>query len=79
MKIWITELIAIDPLTGELKKWGGDDIKAPTHELAQEWCQLNGKGYLKVIGELVAEIPCKKGTYEPDFDNMVDYDYISSN
>jgi len=25
-----------------------------------------------VIGELIAEIPCKPGTYEPDFDNMTD-------
>lgn len=77
MKIWLTELTAIDPITGRLKKWCGDEVKAPTQQLAEEWCQLNGKGYLKVVGELIAEIPCKEGTYEPDFKNMVNYENLN--
>lgn len=79
MKIWLTELMAIDPKSGELKKWCGDDIEAPTHELAQKWCEENDKGYLKVIGKLVAEIPCKKNSFEPDFKNTIDYETIKNN
>jgi hypothetical protein len=78
MKTWVTEIMALEAKTGEMKKWCGDEVQAPTYELAQQWCD-NNKGYLKVIGELVAEIPCKKGTYEPDFDNMVDYETIQNN
>ena len=48
-------------------------------ETAQEYCELNGLGYCKVVGELIAEIPCKEGTYEPDFNNMIDYENIGNN
>jgi hypothetical protein len=74
MKKWLTELRAIDPGTGELKTWCGPDIEAPTATLAREYCDNNGLGYLTVIGELLVEIPCKEGTNEPDWDNMVDYE-----
>ena len=73
MKIWCTEIKALDAKTDEMKTWGGDEVEAPTFELAQKWCDEN-KGYLKVIGELIAEIPCKKNTYEPDFNNTIDYE-----
>ena len=78
MKIWITEFRAPDARTGEIKTWCGENVKAPTWELAQQWCFEN-RGYLKVIGEMVAEIPCREGTHEPDWDNMVDYDNIQNN
>ena len=78
MKTWVTEIMALEAKTDEMKKWCGDEVQAPTYELAQQWCD-NNKGYLKVIGELVAEIPCKEGTYEPDFENMVDYENIQNN
>jgi len=79
MKYWVTEITALDPKTNEMKKWGGDNIQAPTKELAQEWCNNNYKGYLKVIGELVAEIPCKEGGNEPDISRMIDYENIQNN
>jgi hypothetical protein len=78
MKKWVTELKAIDPRTGELKKWCGPEVDGPTAELAQQWCDEN-QVYLKFIGELVAEIPCKEGTYEPDFTKMVDYENMQNN
>lgn len=78
MKLWCTEIRALDAMTGEMKTWGGDTIEAPTFNLAQQWCNEN-KGYLKVIGELVAEIPCKENTYEPDWKNKIDYDNIQNN
>ncbi|MFD2922019.1 hypothetical protein ACFS6H_20025 [Terrimonas rubra] len=78
MKLWTTEIKAIDPLTGELKTWFGDYVQAPTFELAQQWCEKN-KGYLKVTGELIAEIPFKEGTDEPDWGKKVDFDVIYNN
>jgi len=57
---------------GELKTWSGRKIKALTMGLAQQWCDEN-EGYLTVVGELVAKIPCKPGTLEPDFSKKVDY------
>ena len=32
-----------------------------------------------INGELVAEIPCKKNSYEADFSKMIDYDLIKNN
>lgn len=77
MKVWLTEFTAPDARTGEIKNWAGDEVSAPSFELAQQWCYEN-KGWLKVVGELVAEIPCKNG-YEPDFDNMIDYENVQNN
>lgn len=78
MRRWATEIRAIHPYTGHLVTWEGDVVLAPTMKLAQDWCDTH-KGYLKVIGELIAEIPCKIGTYEPDWDNRIDYDFILNN
>lgn len=70
MKLWCTEFMALDAETGEMKSWCGENVKALTREMAQQWCHEN-KGHLKVVGELIAEIPCKED--KPDFKNMVDY------
>jgi len=78
MRVWLTEIKAICPNTGELKTWGGDNVEAPTFEMAQIWCNEN-KGYLKVIGELIAEIPCKENSFEPDFSKMIDYENTRNN
>jgi len=78
MKLWCTEFKALCPHTGELKTRVGDDVAAPTWELAQQWCDEN-RGYLNVIGELIAEIPCDVETFEVDFGGRVDYDVIQNN
>jgi hypothetical protein len=56
MKKWCTELRAIDPKDGELKTWCGPIVEGLTQGLAEKWCQENGLGYLKIAGELVAEV-----------------------
>ena len=78
MKKWITEIKALDSNTGEMKIWAGDIIEAPTFGMAQKWCDEN-KGYLKVIGELISEIPCKEGTFEADFNKSIDYEKTKQN
>lgn len=79
IKLWVTEITAISPITGDMTKYGGPDVPGISASDAQSYCENNGLGYCKVIGELVADIPCKKGTYEPDFKNMVDYETIGNN
>ncbi len=73
-KIWVTEIQAMSPTTGELTKYCGPEVKGISAKDAQAFCENNGLGYCKVIGELVAEVPCKSGTYEPDWKNQKDYD-----
>lgn len=77
--MWVTEIQAIDPLTGVLKTWFGPNVPGINQEDAERYCQQNGLGYCAVIGELVAEMPCKEGTNEPDMDKMVDYEKIKGN
>lgn len=79
MKTWGTTIYAKCPLTGEMKTYGGPNIQAPTRELAFEWCQNNGLGYCHIEGELVAEIPCKSESYEPDWTKMIDYEIRQNN
>lgn len=77
--IYITEIEAIDPKDGKLKKWAGQVVNALTEKEARKHLDENGFGYCKIIGRLVSEIPCKKGSYEPDFDNEIDYENYKLN
>lgn len=79
MRMWVTEIQAIDPSTGEFKKWCGPNVPGLNLADAELYCQNNGLGYCKVLGELTAEIYCKEGTIEPDWDKMVDYENIQNN
>ncbi len=73
MNTYATEIKALDPHTGEMKTWFGDNVQGISFEDAQKWCDEN-KGYLKVVGLLVMEIPCKENSFKPDWDNSVDYE-----
>lgn len=80
MKLWCTEILAKDPFTGQIKKWCGPEVPGINHADAERYCQDNSLGYCKVVGELVAEIPCKEGSsYKPDFKNMIDYENTQNN
>lgn len=79
MKTWGTIIYAKCAMTGEQKIFCGPNIKAPSRSLAHEYCQNNGLGYCHIGDELVAEIPCKEGTYEPDWDKMIDYENTQNN
>lgn len=61
MKKWGTEIFAKCPITGDFKTYCGPNIKAPTKQLAFEWCQNNGLGYLHITDEVIAEIDAKTG------------------
>jgi hypothetical protein len=74
MKLWVTSLRAIDPRTGELKRWCGPHVPGITHKHAEQYCQENGLGYCVVVGELIAEVETKPNSIEPDWSTYVDYE-----
>lgn len=74
MNLYVTEIKAICPKTGELKTYCGQNVPGISFEDAQNYCENNGLGYCKVIGLLVAEIPCKPNTYEADWSGQIDYE-----
>lgn len=73
MKQWVTSIKAIDPQDGQMKLWSGPHVPGIDRSDAERYCQENGLGYCSIDGELIAEIPCKEGTHEPDWDKMIDY------
>lgn len=75
MNLYVTEIRAFDPKTNEMKYWGGPNVKGVSESDAQNYIDNNGLGYCKIIGVLVAEIPCKEGTFEADMDKIVNYDF----
>lgn len=79
MKLYVTEIIAIRPSDGEMITYCGPEVPGLTAQDAQDYCENNGLGYCKVLGELICEIACKPGTHEPDFNNMIDYEQPSLN
>lgn len=50
--MYVTEIQAIDPETGELKVYAGPKIQADNMHEAKEYCKNNGLGYCKVLGVL---------------------------
>lgn len=74
MKQFATSLMAIDPRDGELKCWCGPNVPGNSVKEAQDYCNNNGLGYLKIDGLLICEIPwsvAEKATilYAPERDN----------
>jgi hypothetical protein len=53
--IWITEIKAVDPATGEVSTWAGPRIEANTKEDARNYCDGHGLGYCNIIGKLISE------------------------
>jgi hypothetical protein len=57
VKRWCTEIKAIDPSDQVMKTWCGPNVPGETEDQARKYCDDNGLGYCKIIGELVCEIP----------------------
>lgn len=79
MTIWLTEIQAIDPTTGELCTWSGPRLEGITAGDAQLRCQESGQGYCRVVGRLLAEISTKDDGVTPDFENKIDHDTFLQN
>lgn len=55
MKLWVTEITAIDPRDRKLKNWAGPNVPGINFSDAEKYCQLNGLGYCSVVGEWVCD------------------------
>lgn len=77
MKYWSTNIIAIDPLDVVLKNWTGPAVPGINKEDAEQYCQVNGLGYLHVIGERVGYIPTKADEQTPDWNRAQHYDNLN--
>lgn len=64
MKKWTTTIYAKSPTgNGEIRKYCGPIIEAPSRTLAFEYCQKNGLGYCFVDDELVGEVDAATGKF----------------
>lgn len=45
---WCTEVIRVNPITGDRDLFIGEDVEAKTMDEAQDWLDSHGKGYLTV-------------------------------
>lgn len=79
MPFFCTQMQVVNQKTKELVWIDGMRIEAPNLELAQEIIDKDNYHYLIITGQLVKEIPCKKGSFEPDWKNAVDYDKLNQN
>ena len=61
MRVFTTELKAIDPADGILKTWQGPHIQAISYNDARAYCDAEGMGYLDVTGILTKEIDEETG------------------
>jgi hypothetical protein len=73
MAIYLTSINAIDPVDGHLKEWNGPQVVADSLQDAAAHCREH-LGYCRIEGMLIATIPCKEGSLEPDWGNMVEHD-----
>jgi hypothetical protein len=69
MNKYTTTLLAIDAKDGQIKQWVGEIIEAPSFELAEQWLQLNGKGYLTISGKLISTVDEQSGN-KISFENL---------
>jgi hypothetical protein len=74
MRFWITEILAVDPSDGELKRWFGPNVPGINRPMAEDYCQKNELGYCLVVRELISETPYKDDT---DWSKQVNYENLN--
>lgn len=79
MPIFCTEMKVWDRVFNQFVTIEGQRIEAPTWQLAEEILIKEDLRWLKITGELIAEIPCKKDSFEPDWKHGIDYKKIQQN
>lgn len=79
MSIFCTSMKVWDKVFNQFVVIDGPRFEAPTWNLAEEILEKEGYRWLTIIGELVSEIPCKKDSFTPDWDNQIDYKKIQQN
>jgi hypothetical protein len=56
-KLWVTSIEAKCVKTGEMHKFMGPYVPGFSFEDAEKYCQANGLGYCRVVGEFIKETP----------------------
>lgn len=79
MRAYETIIKAISPVDGEIKTYFGPTIKAPSRQLAIEFCEQNGLGYCHIGTEVYSEVPCDDVTYTPDWVKQINYHALTYN
>lgn len=79
MRLWVTKITAIDPMSGELCEYIGPNVPGINWDDAEDYCQQNGLGYCAICGELIAEIPINDTTGEIYYHDAIDYSIINMN
>lgn len=79
MPFFCTQMQVVNQKTKELVWIDGMKIEAPSLELAQEIIEQENYHYLIITGQLIKEIPCKEGSFEPDWNNAIDYTKLNQN
>lgn len=79
MPIFCTQMKVWDNVYNQFVTLDGPRIDAPTWELAEEDIKSKELRWLRITGELIMEIPCKKDYSEPDWENGIDYQKIQQN
>lgn len=68
--IFNTTIKAIDPISGDIKTYGGPHIEAISFGMAKQYLQNNGLGYCEIEGELLAH-----GYYDQSGNRVTTSDY----
>ena len=79
MPIFCTEMKVWDIIFNQFVTIEGQRIEAPTWQLAEEILIKEDLRWLKITGELISEIPCKKKSFKPDWEHGIDYKKIQQN
>ena len=79
MKLWGTKMQVLNQVTKELIWVDGMRVKAFSRGKVLEILDKFDYDYLVLDNQIVSEIPCKKGTLEPDWGRMIDYETITDN
>lgn len=74
MRLWVTKIRAVDPISGDLLTWAGPNVPGISWADAADYCQKNGLGYCEVEGELIAEIPTLNDGATPNWAGRIDYE-----
>lgn len=72
MKKYLTEIRAVSSKDGELHTYAGPEVPGISFKDAEDYCQRNGLGYCKVIGEYIADVCAVTG-------KIIDYESIRLN
>lgn len=58
------------PRSGELTSWTALRVQALTWGLAEEYLQIQGLGYARIIGEYIHEQPFQEEKIEENYDTQ---------